>query len=216
MRIRERKSDIESQGLVQSWFESRGVKLLDKISGNEFIDENWLKKLGIIGSRDHLLSTDVVTAQFLSNNKDFSDGWFRGGAESFYKVVRIEYQNKAGVLHKFIAFKAIHTLGNIQEKTLGEAAWMSELSRYQRAGRVYAAGNGTIIKDFFLSDSYSLPEAVLAEEKLKIVKLLNHLGLTPVTPQLDFVQHSNRLILVDLGSGDINGPDLLTFISDNI
>jgi hypothetical protein len=217
----QRKEDLqgnnsESDDSIEEWFAQRGVTLLDTVSGSETEDETWLKKLGIIDSRDNLLANDVVTAQFLGHNKDFGDGWFRGGAESFYKIVEIRFRSGFKNKRKFVAYKAIHSMGDIKSKVICEAARMAEIATHGRCGKVYAAGNGTIIKDFLEEDPQeSLMSLQMREqEEREILELLDSLGLKPLGgKKVEVIQHKGKLMLIDLGSGDISGPDLAFFLS---
>jgi hypothetical protein len=210
----EGKLPNEFQTHLVNWFKRRGVNLLDTLEGNEISNESWLYAQKILQSGERIHEAEIVTELFLSRNKDFGEGWFRGGAESFYKIIKIDYISNRKKSTKHIAFKAIHTLGNIQEKTLREAAWMAELYKYNRTGRIYAVGQGTIVKDFLLQDDIkdSLSDSDKAQEVKRIVQLMNQIGLSPMKESLEYIQNNGRLKLIDLGSGDIDGPDLFTFI----
>jgi len=212
---------IPSESLIRdnvpSWLENRGIQVIPRIIGNEFIDQHWLQLVGIINQPDSLISTRIITSDFLGRNKNFGDGWFRGGAESFYKICEIIYETNGQVRRKLIAYKAIHSMGDITSKMITEAVWMAHMASLGLCAEVYAVGNGTIVKQFLEEDSAEqrLTNEEYSRQLSAIIEALRQAGLTPVSStsdKIEVIQYQGRLMLIDLGSGDISGLDASTFI----
>jgi hypothetical protein len=202
--------------LIKNWLVERSIPVLGQITGGEVNDPQTLVDWGILAPTDIYLATNIITERFLGANKNFGDGWHRGGAESFYKIAEVVYRSGQTEKRKHIAFKAVHTMGSIWIKTATEAVRMALLAPTGRCGRVYAVGSGIIVKEFFESDEAD--RAMSAEEhqaqEAEILSILASLGLKPgVGRKLETIQCEGKLILTDLGSGDIEGASILTLIA---
>jgi len=182
-----------------------GVLLLP--SGGDEVSSELFVTLGIVRKKDDVRQIKSVTHQFL-NGKDFGGGWQRGGAESFYQILKVCLSS--GEI-SYVALKAIHTMGNIQEKVKSEALRMSLLHRIDRAPRVYAVTPGTLIKEFLLEDEDKLSKDEQIQDALTLLREMEQLG---IKPSFEFpgsvlgasIQHNSRLYLIDAGSGDFEGP----------
>lgn len=187
--------------------------ILEKISGSECEDHSWLIDVGILTSDQTFIKSQIVTEEFI-HNKAFGKGWVRGGGESFYKIVKIEYFDSEEKKSKYIAFKAINSMGDIESKALQEASWMYLLSRFDICGKVYAVGDGTIVKDFLIEDDYEISREEEDKQRKRIFDILGQFGLKQQHKRpLEIIQTHGKLMLIDLGSGDISGPsyaDLIT------
>jgi hypothetical protein len=200
---------------VRDWFEEMGVVLLKKVRGDEVANEVWLKAVGVIEPRDQLIRCSCITGNYLSGNKNYGDGWFRGGAESFYKIMEMTIRSSGRLDKRQVAFKAINTLGDIEEKVLNEAARMAVISGFDGCGKVYAVGEGVIVKEFLIEDEFNLAQELVDREKIALIDLLGQFKLRPLAGRVEYVQSGGRVMLTDLGSGDILGPELLTFLRMN-
>lgn len=205
----------ETSEFVQSWLLSKGVHTLTTIRGDETSSSQWLEQMGVMEQSDRFINSQIVTQNFLGHNKDFGEGWFRGGGESFYKICEVFYWHGEKQAKELVAFKAIHSMGNIHNKIVTEAVWMSHMASLGVCSKVFAVGNGIIVKEFLEEDP---PERRMSPpqhtQAVAIIHdLLTRVGLTPNSP-IEVIQHHGKLMIIDLGSGDISGPDAFTFIGN--
>jgi hypothetical protein len=198
------QADAEGKDVERS-LQKLGVILLPK--GGDEVSPELFVTLGIVKKNEEVRQINSVTHLFL-NGKDFGGGWQRGGAESFYQVLQVVLAS--GNTH-YIALKAIHTMGNIQEKVKSEALRMALLSKINRAPQVYAITPGTLIKEFILEDETKLSKEELVRDAHILLEEMQQLG---IKPSFEFpgsilgasIQHNSRLYLIDAGSGDFEGP----------
>lgn len=200
---------------LSRWFRSKQVTLLDKSDDSLIHDSQWLTDVGILAPSQFFLATNVVTANFLGKNTNLGGGWFVGGAEGFYRIIEIDYREGQESKHKFVAFKAIHSLGQIVEKTVTEGARIAALSSYGRCAKLYALSAGTLVKEFLEQDPKEA--AITYDEHLRqekeIIRILASLNMQPAhRAGLETIQHKGKLMVVDLGTGNISGPPAEVFI----
>lgn len=155
----------------------------------------------IFGTMARVISYE--TRNMLSGK--FEGDWVRIGYESWHQVARV----KTGfVSSELIVMKSIVSLGDMHDKALEEATRLAILGK-NYAPIVYAVTPASIVKEFLVEDTSSLPSEEIAKQ---IIELNDQLGKYGLWIQGDLsalyghtIQHGGRMKLLDAGTGDISG-----------
>lgn len=195
-----------------AWLSHQGVAFVDNAADPS--DYYWLNQIGVLKRFHSLVGLDIVSRELFPDSNDKGGGWIsiRGNAESYYKICRLITANPIGIQEtKFIATKAIISMGDIQSRTIDEVVRLTLLHKYNRAPKVYAYSQGTVYKDFLLEDrKINLDEEIRDSEELAV--LFGQLGIKMLIggKVLDMsIMHKGKLKVIDGGSGDLSGPDYL-------
>lgn len=187
--------------------ESFGVVSLKQ--GEDQPSEEMFHKIGFLDPQEFVSKIESIT-QSEFGGKDYGGGWCRGGSESFYNILRVATSTGK---EKLLAFKALHSMGDMQGMASGEALRLALLHEIDRAPRVYAIAPATIIREYLSKDKVSLPEAQLVQDANLLFEEMTRLGITIDTSKSPTegvfaaaLQHNGRLKVFDAGSGDFSGP----------
>lgn len=176
------------------------------------LSEELLHQINFLQTDEAFLGCEVVTSKFYPGKADWGDGWVRGGAESFYQVYQVNTLSSTKLGPRYVALKAIHSLGGeTQNKVESEARRLSLLNQFGIAPKVYAVGPGTLIKEFLIEDEQKMSKDEL-NRQLQIIH--HYMTLLGISTQFDFrttilgasIQNQGILKIIDAGSGDMNGP----------
>lgn len=207
---------INNVRVETEWLKKQVEKTIEAISAarndKNFIREEELRELGIICESERMILTKRLF--------DFK----RVGAESFlsaYHVVIEDDENN--VSSKFIAQKAITTMGSIDQKSKDIFNRLRCLKREGvKTPHLYGVKNGIIFMEYILDvqdsqvgieiikspETPSETKETLVDELVRIAYTLDKLGFKPISFIRDLIFDGKSFILVDggfdLGPSDSN------------
>ena len=193
---------------LREYLQKQGVLYIED-KGKEIDAEIFLRELNVLRKDETITAIDVITPEILGHNKSFGNGWYRGGGESLYKIVKVSFDSKRGEQRTIsLAAKAVVSMGSdISRKIEEEVLRYSVLGKVNRAPRVFGYSDGIIYKEFLEKDS----EEATDEERKSLFTDLKNLGMTPLSGSLKAIDEisilsGGRLVVIDAGSGDLSGP----------